>query len=114
MRKMGSRSVVTLVSFVSFACGMALHAQDGSAPVNANASASAAPTSGAPPSATPAAGAPSSPTAAGAASIPQGATTFNDVLDRVVQREHLFMAQMRHMHPMLETYLQNLKPDSNG
>src|SRR5580692_3087711 len=24
--------------------------------------------------------------------------TFNDVMDRVVQREHLFLAQMRHMH----------------
>ncbi len=26
-----------------------------------------------------------------------------------MQREHLFLAQMRHMHPMVETYLQNLK-----
>jgi hypothetical protein len=37
------------------------------------------------------------------------AVTLNDVLDRVVQREHLFMAQMRHMHPLVETYLQDLK-----
>jgi len=37
--------------------------------------------------------------------------TFNDVLDRVVQREHFFLAQMRHMHPMVETYLQDLKND---
>lgn len=37
--------------------------------------------------------------------------TFNDVIDRVVQREHYFMAQMRHMHPMVETYLQDLKND---
>jgi hypothetical protein len=36
------------------------------------------------------------------------------VLDRVIQREHLFLAQMRHMRPMLETYLQDLKPDSDG
>jgi hypothetical protein len=42
------------------------------------------------------------------------ATTLNDVLDRVVQREHYFMAQMRHMHPMVETYLQDLKNDSDG
>jgi len=42
------------------------------------------------------------------------AVTLNDVLDRVVQREHLFMAQMRHMHPMVETYLQDLKNDSAG
>jgi hypothetical protein len=42
------------------------------------------------------------------------AATLNDVLDRVVQREHYFMAQMRHMHPMVETYLQNLKNDPAG
>ena len=42
------------------------------------------------------------------------AATLNDVLDRVVQREHFFIAQMRHMHPMVETYLQNLKTDSSG
>ena len=40
------------------------------------------------------------------------AATLNQVLDRVVQREHFFMAQMRHMHPMVETYLQDLKNDS--
>jgi hypothetical protein len=37
--------------------------------------------------------------------------SFNDVMDRVVEREHLFVAQMRHMHPMVETYLQYLKTD---
>jgi Peptidase family M48 len=42
------------------------------------------------------------------------ALTLNDVMDRVVQREHYFMAQMRHLHPMVETYLQDLKSDSNG
>ncbi len=42
------------------------------------------------------------------------ATTLNDVIDRVVQREHLFMAQMRHLHPMIETYLQDLKNDREG
>ena len=47
-------------------------------------------------------------------SLPPAAITLNDVLDRVVQREHLFMAQMRHMHPMVETYLQDLKNDSTG
>jgi len=48
-----------------------------------------------------------------APSLPPAAT-LNDVLDRIVQREHLFMAQMRHMHPMVETYLQDLKTDSSG
>jgi hypothetical protein len=47
-------------------------------------------------------------------SEPLPAVTLNDVLDRVVQREHLFMAQMRHMHPLVETYLQDLKNDSDG
>jgi hypothetical protein len=41
-------------------------------------------------------------------------TSFNDVMDRVVQREHLFVAQMRHMRPLVETYLQDLKTDSSG
>jgi len=40
--------------------------------------------------------------------------SFNDVLDRIVQREHLFVAQMRHMRPMVETYLQDLKNDKDG
>ncbi|HEY3616473.1 MAG TPA: M48 family metalloprotease [Candidatus Sulfotelmatobacter sp.] len=52
--------------------------------------------------------APSAPAAAPAA------VTLNDVLDRVVQREHLFMAQMRHLHPLVETYLQDLKNDHDG
>ena len=58
--------------------------------------------------------APSSVPAQSAESLPQAAVTLNDVLDHVVQREHLFMAQMRHMHPMVETYLQDLKNDSSG
>lgn len=49
-----------------------------------------------------------------ARSVAPPPATLNDVLDRVVQREHLFLAQMRHMHPMVETYLQNLKSDSGG
>jgi len=53
-----------------------------------------------------------SPQAAeGAAS---GTLTLDRVLDRVVEREHMFMAQMRHLHPMVETYLQDLKTDGSG
>src|SRR5437660_2444905 len=62
------------------------------------------------------------PTAA--ADIPQEApsaqlsqpaeVSMNDVIDRVVQREHFFLAQMRHMRPMVETYLQYLKDDKEG
>ncbi len=73
-----------------------------------------------PPSSTaqPALNPPTAPSSAPAQSAepppPPAAVTLNDVLDRVVQREHLFMAQMRHLHPMVETYLQDLKTDSNG
>ena len=35
--------------------------------------------------------------------------TFDQVIDRVVEREHFFNAQMRHLHPLVETYIQNLK-----
>jgi len=67
------------------------------------------------PSTAPAANmAPAAPAGAaqsGATSLPP---TFNDVLDHVVQREHYFMAQMRHMHPLVETYLQDLKNDAGG
>jgi hypothetical protein len=35
-------------------------------------------------------------------------------MERVIQKEHLFLAQMRHMRPMVETYLQDLKTDSEG
>jgi peptidase M48-like protein len=62
------------------------------------------------------AGAPSAsavPAQSAAPSTP-AATNLNEVLDHVVQREHFFMAQMRHMHPMVETYLQDLKDDRSG
>ena len=68
----------------------------------------------------PAPSAPPSPTAE-AATAGQATTlsapspsSFNDVMDRVIQREHLFLAQMRHMRPMVETYLQDLKNDNSG
>ena len=55
------------------------------------------------------------PAASGAGELPSApAVSFNDVIDRIVQREHLFLAQMRHMHPMVETYLQDLKTDKDG
>lgn len=40
--------------------------------------------------------------------------SFDDVMDRVIQREHFFLAQMRHMRPMVETYIQDYKTDSGG
>jgi len=69
-----------------------------------------------PASSAPQATAPDAATAgqgAGTISAPPPAS-FNDVMDRVIQKEHLFLAQMRHMRPMVETYLQDLKNDSSG
>jgi hypothetical protein len=55
------------------------------------------------------------PAASGAGELTSApAASFNDVIDRMVEREHLFLAQMRHMHPMVETYLQDLKNDKDG
>ena len=62
----------------------------------------------------PSGGTPAQSTAAPDSTASQSAASLGDVLDRVVQREHLFLAQMRHMHPMVETYIQDLKADSNG
>ena len=62
----------------------------------------------------PSGGAPAQSTTAPDSTPSQSAASLGDVLDRVVQREHLFLAQMRHMHPMVETYIQDLKADSNG
>lgn len=39
------------------------------------------------------------------------AASFDQVIDRAVEREHFFMAQMRNLHPLVETYLQNLRED---
>ena len=49
-----------------------------------------------------------------APSSPPAATNLNEVIDRMTQREHLFVAQMRHLHPMVETYLQDLRTDKDG
>jgi hypothetical protein len=39
------------------------------------------------------------------------ATNFEQVIDRTIEREHFFLAQMKVLHPLVETYLQNLKED---
>ncbi|HVI11037.1 MAG TPA: M48 family metalloprotease [Candidatus Binatia bacterium] len=40
--------------------------------------------------------------------------SFEDVIDRVIEREHQLLAQLRNLHPVVETYLQNLKPGPDG
>lgn len=54
--------------------------------------------------------------AAGAATPPSShrPTSFAEVLDRVMEREHLFVGEMRNLHPIAETYLQNFKTDGDG
>ena len=46
-----------------------------------------------------------------AATTPAAPSSFDQVVDRIVEREHFFVAQMRHMHPLVETYIQNMKSD---
>jgi hypothetical protein len=41
------------------------------------------------------------------------AATFDQVIDRMIEREHFFVAQMKQLHPLVETYLQNLKDDKD-
>ena len=101
----------SVVVFLLWMCAFSAAAQDPSTSAAQSALTPAtapAATAPAPPAAVPAAPAQS------ASPLPPAAVTLNDVLDRVVQREHLFMAQMRHMHPLVETYLQDLKNDSDG
>ncbi len=44
---------------------------------------------------------------------PASAATFDRVIDRAIEREHFFIAQMKQLHPLVETYLQNLKTDKD-
>jgi len=69
------------------------------------------------PSPAPPAAIPASDTATPRASTPLSTpapTSFNEVMDRVIEREHFFLAQMRHLRPMVETYVQDLKTEKDG
>src|SRR5579864_9248935 len=39
--------------------------------------------------------------------------SFDEMVDRVVEREHAFVNNMKRMHPLIETYIQNLHEDKN-
>ena len=41
------------------------------------------------------------------------ALSFDQTVDRVVEREHKFVETMKRMHPLAETYIQNLHEDSD-
>jgi hypothetical protein len=80
----------------------------------------AAPAQAAPAPAAPAQTPPVSPTPEprlstrdAAAPILPAAVNFDQVIDRAVEREHFFMAQMKQLHPLVETYIQNLKEDKD-
>jgi hypothetical protein len=64
----------------------------------------------------PAASDPDQPSAAAVVQLPAptnqpAPASFDQVVDRIVEREHFFVAQMRHAHPLAETYIQNLRGD---
>jgi hypothetical protein len=40
--------------------------------------------------------------------------SIDQVVARVIDREHFFMSQLRDLHPLVETYIQNLKDDREG
>ena len=40
--------------------------------------------------------------------------SIDQVVDRVIERERAVVAQMQHMHPLAETYIQNLKSDHDA
>jgi hypothetical protein len=46
-----------------------------------------------------------------ASNPPAAPGSFDQVIDRIVEREHYFVAQMKHAHPLVETYIQNMKND---
>jgi hypothetical protein len=55
--------------------------------------------------------APDSSVAAQIPNSPIAPSSFDQVVDRIIEREHFFVAQMRHLHPLVETYIQDLKND---
>lgn len=109
--------VGSLSFFLLLACALPAVSQDPASSAAPPASSALPAMSAAPPATSPAPppastdAAPGTRTASPASPAP---ASFNDVLDLVVQKEHLFVAQMRHMHPMVETYLQDLKTGKDG
>ncbi|MGA8489599.1 MAG: M48 family metalloprotease [Terriglobales bacterium] len=86
---------------------IAVPANTGSQPTNQTATSSHSP---AQPGQTsePSAAAPSP--SSGVSSVPP--TTMDQVVDRFIQREHALMEMLKTRTPLVETYLQNLKPDA--
>src|SRR5579859_5136140 len=51
--------------------------------------------------------------ASAAAAEPQQARTMDQVIDRVITNENRLNQQIRQYSPLVETYIQNLKPDKD-
>jgi len=54
---------------------------------------------------------PASPQRSTAQAVQPPPTTMDQVVDRAIQREHALMSFLKARTPLVETYLQNLKPD---
>src|SRR4051812_14352338 len=54
---------------------------------------------------------PSTTPVATAQTTPAPPSSFDQVVDRIVVREHAFNEQMRTLRPLVETYIQTLSPD---
>jgi hypothetical protein len=98
--------------FLFLVCSLPAVSQDPPSPEQPPATTNPAPAAPSPATSAPATPAPATQTAEAPSAPPPA--SFDDVINRTVQREHLFVAQMRHMHPMVETYLQDLKTDKDG
>jgi len=80
-------------------------------PVQANAAGSQTTTAPAT-TAQPAASQPTNPASGAATSAPMAPpTTMDEVVNRAIAREHALMDMLKMRTPLVETYLQNLKPD---
>ncbi len=80
-------------------------------PVQANAAGSQTTTAPAT-TAQPAASQPTNPASGAATSAPMAPpTTMDEVVNRAIAREHALMDMLKTRTPLVETYLQNLKPD---
>jgi peptidase M48-like protein len=47
----------------------------------------------------------------GPSPAPTPPASFDAVIDRVIEREHFFLSQIRQLHPLIETYIQNTRKD---
>src|ERR1700674_5139691 len=83
-------------------------------PVQANAAASQ-PASTPAPTAQPAASQAANPASGQSVAAPSASvappTTMDQVVERAIEREHALMDMLKTRTPLVETYLQNLKPD---